>query len=179
MLSMCMENKITLTQEFKCDRCGFCCINSYPSFEHDEYKRIKKSKEAIKRNVKFVKYKFGVKNNPLSKNGKAIGVEFCYFTENGHYNYTVARVTHLSHKPCEFLEKDENGKYYCAIYSIRPSVCRDFGIKEWECPKHPEFYGKSPLPKEEESVDSVQGPSTTNNDFFKKLLGAIKRVLKD
>lgn len=135
-----MGNKTTEKKEFKCKRCGYCCIHSYPSIDHDEIKRIKKSKQAIARNVKFKKYIFDIEKDPFNKNRMHVG--FCYFTLNGYYNYTIARVTRMSHKPCEFLDRDENGNCSCSIYVIRPSVCKDFGIKEWECPNNPEYYGK-------------------------------------
>ena len=61
-----------------------------------------------------------------------------------------------AYKPCEFLDVDADGKYSCSIYPLRPAVCKDFAIKEWECPNNPEFYGKAPKNKrlKNKKVDS-------------------------
>jgi Fe-S-cluster containining protein len=150
-----MENQTVTKKKFECQRCGFCCIYSYPSFDRDDVKRIKNLEETRKRNVHFNKYKFGVKADNLRK-GKAIGVEYCYFTDNGLFNYTIARFGKMAHKPCEFLDKDEEGKHFCSIYSKRPSVCRDFAVKEWECPRQAGL------------LDEIENSSTPNVNPVKK-----------
>ena len=127
-----MKNQTSTKKEFKCERCGLCCINTFRSFDRDEVKKISKLEETRKRNVKFTKYKFGIKSG-FTENGKAIGVEYCYFTDSGLYNITIASPNNMRFKPCEYLDKDENGKYYCSIYPYRPSVCRDFAVTEGEC----------------------------------------------
>lgn len=166
-----MDNKTTEKKEFKCKRCGYCCIHSYPSIDHDEIKRIKKSKQAIARNVKFKKYIFDIEKDPFNKNRMHVG--FCYFTLNGYYNYTIARVTRMSHKPCEFLDRDENGNYSCSIYAIRPSVCKDFGIKEWECPNNPEYYSK---PAKVEIVVNTVSSKKQKITFRKFFIGLFSRL---
>ena len=120
-----MDNKEV--KKFICQRCGECCIDSAPTMNHDEYKRIKKSLVAQKRKVEFKKVKF--------EGG------YAYFTKRGYDKLKMGRDLALlmGLKPCEFLDKDDEGKYKCAIYPIRPSVCKDFGIRQWECPKNPGF----------------------------------------
>lgn len=171
-----MDNKTTEKKEFKCKRCGYCCIHSYPSIDYDEIKRIKKSKQAIARNVKFKKYIFDIEKDPFNKNRMHVG--FCYFTLNGYYNYTIARVTRMPHKPCEFLDRDENGNCSCSIYAIRPSVCKDFGIKEWECPNNPEYYGKpARVEKVVNAVPSKEKKITFRKIFIKLFSGLFTAIM--
>ena len=127
-------------KEFKCLRCGYCCICSTPSFTKEEYKRVRDLKETKDRNVKFTKVKFDTKIE-----NKHILQEYAYFTKNGLETLNMSKlVADLvgGPPPCEYLDKDENGQYSCAIYPYRPSVCKDFGVKEWECPNNPDYLKK-------------------------------------
>ena len=124
---------------FICQRCGYCCICSTPAFTKEEYKKVRDLQITKDRNVKFIKVTFDTKIE-----NRHIYKEYAYFTENGYktLNITKAQASIITPPPCEFLDKDENGLHSCAIYSHRPSVCRDFGIKEWECPNNPDYLKK-------------------------------------
>jgi Fe-S-cluster containining protein len=78
---------------------------------------------------------FGVITDKYSPN--YLQRQYSYFTLNGVKTLSCRKGD--SPPPCEFLDKDDEGKYSCAIYAFRPSVCRDFGVKEWECPNNPGF----------------------------------------
>ena len=126
-------------KQFNCLRCGFCCIYSTPAFNKQEYKIVRDLKITRDRNVIFKKIKF---NTLVSKfNSKQVFQEYAYFTEKGAE--TLGLRPGAIPPPCEFLDKDEEGKYSCAIYPYRPSVCRDFGVKEWDCPNNPDYLKKA------------------------------------
>ena len=122
--------------QFHCSRCGYCCICSTPSFTKEEYKKVRDLKITKDRNIKFIKVKFDTRIE-----NKKIYQEYSYFTENGHktLNITAAQANIITPPPCEFLDKNGDGTYSCAIYPHRPSVCKDFGVKEWECPNNPDY----------------------------------------
>ena len=124
---------------FKCLRCGYCCICSTPAFTKEEYKRVRDLPITRARDVKFQK----VADNKLDTNGH-IYKEYAYFTANGYftYNMTADQAKLMSPPPCEFLDKNEDGTYSCAIYAYRPLVCKDFGVKEWPCPNNPDYLKK-------------------------------------
>jgi Fe-S-cluster containining protein len=120
---------------FNCLRCGYCCICSTPSFTKEEYKRVRDLKITKERKVEFKKVDFGVITDKYSPN--YLKRQYSYFTLNGLKTLSCREGD--TPPPCEFLDKDEEGKHSCAIYAFRPSVCRDFGVKEWECPNNPGF----------------------------------------
>lgn len=126
-------------KQFICLRCGFCCIHSTPSFTREEYKIVRDLKVTRERNVKFTKYKFETLVNRF--NNRQVMQAYSYFTENGLKTLHMGRGE--TPPPCEFLDKDEEGKHSCAIYAHRPSVCRDFGVKEWDCPNNPDYLKKA------------------------------------
>ena len=126
-------------EPFVCLRCGHCCIYSTPSFTKEEYKVVRDLKVTRERNVRFEKVKFETLVNRF--NPKQVYQAYSYFTMN-----SVKKLSMLKGEtppPCEFLDKDEEGKHSCAIYSHRPSVCRDFGVKEWTCPNNPDYLKKA------------------------------------
>ena len=126
-------------KEFICLRCGYCCICSTPAFTREEYKIVRDLRVTRERNVTFKKVNFGVLVSRFNRNSTF--KEYAYFTENGVKTLELGHGT--TPPPCEFLDKDEEGKYSCAIYSHRPSVCRDFGVKEWTCPNNPDYLKKA------------------------------------
>jgi Fe-S-cluster containining protein len=129
----------TPKKQFICQRCGDCCINSTPAFTKEEYKVIRDLKVTRERNIKFTKVNFDAPFKDISS--KRILQGYAYFTGNGikTLNMGVKAAKILGAPPCEFLDRDENGKSSCAIYAHRPSVCRDFGVKEWTCPNNPDY----------------------------------------
>ena len=129
-----LQNK----KEFICLRCGYCCICSTPAFTREEYKVVKNLRITRERNVTFKKVNFDTLVNRF--NPKKVFREYAYFTENGIKTLGIGRG--IVPPPCEFLDKDEDGKYLCAIYPYRPSVCKDFGVKEWQCPNNPNYLKK-------------------------------------
>lgn len=127
-------------KKFVCLRCGFCCICSTPAFTREEYKKVRDLKITRERNVKFTKVKFGTL---VSRFNKRITLqEYAYFTQKGVDTLKLGTGC-KNPPPCEFLDKDDEGKHFCAIYPYRPSVCRDFGVKEWACPNNPDYLKKT------------------------------------
>ena len=125
--------------QFNCLRCGKCCIDTAPSFSKEEYKVVRDLKVTRERNIKFQKVHLTEFGNSFSKTPSNQG--YSYFTENSvkKLKMGVIATRILGAPPCEFLDKDEDGKCSCAIYHYRPAVCRDYGIKEWTCPNNPNF----------------------------------------
>lgn len=104
---------------FECKRCGRCCIHSIPEFEKDEYERVKYI--ASQMGIEFVNIKIkGIEVYYTSKNftalSKFMAGTFDNFAANGEPIFN-----------CEFL-KLENGISHCAIYDLRPTVCREFAL---------------------------------------------------
>lgn len=126
-------------EPFICLRCGYCCICSTPAFTKEEYKKVRDLKITKDRNISFHKVRFDTKVT----NGK-VYEQYAYFTKNGLETLNLDRKTAriVDPPPCEFLDKDEDGNYSCSIYPYRPSVCRDFGVKEWTCPNNPDYLKK-------------------------------------
>lgn len=81
----------------KCNRCGFCCISTYPEV----------SKEEIARLARYLKLEL---------------VEFVnkYCTGNPATGHTALK------RPCPFFKKDEDGLGICTIYKVRPGTCKEF-----------------------------------------------------
>lgn len=126
-------------KQFVCLRCGFCCICSTPAFTRQEYKIVRDLKIAMERNVIFKKVKF---NTLVSRfNSKQVFQEYAYFTIKGLKTLDLGPGD--TPPPCEFLDKDEEGKYSCAIHPYSPSVCRDYGVKEWDCLNNPNYLKKA------------------------------------
>ena len=126
-------------EPFNCLRCGYCCIYSTPSFTREEYKEVRDLKVTRDRNVKFSKVRFEQVIDRLDRKRAYQG--YSYFTESGIKTLNTPKG--CTPPPCEYLDKDEEGKCSCAIYAHRPSVCRDFGVKEWTCPNNPDYLKKA------------------------------------
>jgi len=126
-------------KQFNCIRCGHCCIFSTPTFTKEEYKKVRDLKITKDRNILFQKVNFGI----ININGRDVQ-EYAYFTTNGYTTFKMgAKAAKIQDPPpCEYLDKDKEGHYSCAIYPFRPSVCRDFGVKEWDCPNNPDYLKK-------------------------------------
>ena len=125
--------------KFNCLRCGKCCIDTTPSFTKDEYKKVRDLKITRDRNIKLIKKELTAITRGIGENHIQHG--YSYFTENSikKLEMGVIAAQIFGAPPCEFLDKNDDGKYSCAIYPYRPSVCRDYGIKEWTCPNNPDF----------------------------------------
>jgi Fe-S-cluster containining protein len=85
----------------KCNRCGFCCISTYPEMSQEEISRL----------AKYFKMKI-------------IDFVHVHCTEN-----PVTGMTALK-RPCPFFKKDDKGDdkglSICTIYKVRPETCKEF-----------------------------------------------------
>lgn len=105
---------------FECRRCGKCCIYSIPQFDKDEYERVAYIAEQMK--IDFVMINIG-------------GID-TYFTSKTFERF-IEYMEKLKDHPelgksepaltCEFLRM-EKGISHCAIYDLRPTVCREFAV---------------------------------------------------
>lgn len=81
----------------ECNRCGFCCISTYPEV----------SKEEISRLTKYFKMEL-------------MDFVHIYCTENPATGRIALK------RPCPFFEKDDKGLSVCTIYKVRPRTCKEF-----------------------------------------------------
>lgn len=86
----------------ECNRCGFCCISTYPELSKDEIVRLTKYFKMESEKQFVDKYCTG---NPVT----------------GHVALK---------RPCPFFEKDDKGndkgRSVCTIYKVRPRTCKEF-----------------------------------------------------
>lgn len=104
---------------FVCQRCGKCC--GIVPFNKKEYNAVRKI--AQQRHIGFVKQ---------DQLGKTV-----YFPKSAYKKFNEAMENikiqnrdidnQIDRIVCPFLEYDENGKSRCAIYELRPEICRLFG----------------------------------------------------
>lgn len=109
---------------FTCKRCGACC--GIVPFSREEMKAARQ--QARKIGVYFIKDKIGEKTVYYA--GK---VEF----KNGEFDSEKFQEKFFT---CPFLQRDFTGLCTCAIYDMRPEVCRRFGHGGHpllQCPKNP------------------------------------------
>lgn len=81
----------------ECNRCGFCCISTYPELSKDEIARLA-------RYFKMEEKQFVEK----------------YCTGNPSTGHVALK------RPCPFFEKDEGELSICTIYKVRPRTCKEF-----------------------------------------------------
>ncbi len=96
---------------FECKRCGKCC--GIVPFSRAEMKAARQ--QARKLGVYFIKDKMG--KSTVYFAGKAEFKNGKFDPEKFQENFFI----------CPFLQRDFTGLCSCAIYDVRPQVCRDFG----------------------------------------------------
>jgi Fe-S-cluster containining protein len=94
-------------KDFKCQRCGICCLHARFDEVHEE--DIRSWEELGRTDVlQWVRYR------PLGQGDFA-------------YEVWIDPVTGEVAESCPWIEKKSNGgQYICRIYDVRPTICRYF-----------------------------------------------------
>ena len=131
---------------FKCKRCGDCC--GIVPFSRAERKAAEKQAQGM--GVDFVKNKMGERTVYFASKP-----EF----KNGQFDPDKFRANFFT---CPFLQRDEKGLCSCAIYDVRPQVCRKFGHGGHpllQCPHDPNTDKQAIDTKINEVLNRLKGQS--------------------